>query len=161
YMDKPTAATLTDRFGYCFKTPEGSTYMPILNEHRLTAFEPVTIEGEGGPITALPFDQDHGEIRSLGFRIGPVAYSADVVDVPDESFDKLQGLECWIVDALRYKPHPTHAHVDRAVEWLKRVNVPHGVLTNLHVDLDYRKLSSELPDGFEPAYDNMVLKFEV
>lgn len=161
YMDEPTAATLTDRFGYCFKTPEGSTYMPILNEHRLTAFEPVTIEGEGGPITALPFDQDHGEIRSLGFRVGPVAYSADVVDVPEESFDKLQGLECWIVDALRYKPHPTHAHVDRAVEWLKRVNVPHGVLTNLHVDLDYRKLSSELPDGFEPAYDNMALEFEV
>lgn len=159
YMDTHTSGTLNERFGYCFKAPEGSSYPPILNEHRIEAGKEVTIEGEGGPITALPFDQDHGGIRSLGFRIGSVAYSADVVDVPDESFDLLEGIDCWIVDALRYAPHPTHAHVDLALSWLDRLKVPRGVLTNLHVDLDYQTLAGELPDGREPAFDGMVIEY--
>jgi phosphoribosyl 1,2-cyclic phosphate phosphodiesterase len=83
------------------------------------------------------------------------------VDVPDESFRLLDGIESWIVDALRYTPHPTHAHVDLALEWLKRAGVAHGVLTNLHVDLDYRTLKAELPEGVEPAYDGMRVEFDI
>lgn len=159
YMDAYTSETLMTRFGYCFQTPEGSNYPPILNAHLIKPGKPVTIEGEGGPITALPFDQDHGDIRSLGFRFGPVAYSADLVGLPDESFQALEGLDCWIVDALRYKPHPSHAHVDMTLGWLDRLKVRRGVLTNLHVDLDYQTLAKELPAGREPAFDGMVLEY--
>lgn len=160
YMDGPTSDVLTSRFGYCFQSPEGSSYPPILHGHLIKVGQPVTIVGEGGPITALPFDQDHGAIRSLGFRIGPFAYSSDLVDLPEESFEMLEGVSCWVVDALRYTPHPTHSNVETAVGWLKRLAVPHGVLTNLHVDLDYQTLKRELPEGIEPAYDGMVLEFE-
>ncbi|MEQ9518721.1 MAG: MBL fold metallo-hydrolase [Parvibaculum sp.] len=160
YMDAYTSETLMTRFGYCFQTPSGSSYPPILNAHLIRPGAPVTIHGEGGPITALPFDQDHGDIRSLGFRFGPVAYSADLVGLPDESFEALSGVDCWIVDALRYKAHPSHAHVDMALSWLERLNVRRGILTNLHVDLDYQTLAQELPDGHEPAYDGMVIEYD-
>ncbi len=160
YMDACTSETLMSRFGYCFQASEGASYPPILNAHLIRPLEPVTIEGEGGSITALPFDQDHGDIRSLGFRFGSVAYSADLVGLPEESFLALEGVNCWIVDALQYKPHKSHAHVDLALSWLDRLKVPHGVLTNLHVPLDYRTLLQELPDGREPAYDGMVIEVE-
>ena len=80
--------------------------------------------------------------------------------LPEASFEALEGVDCWIVDALRYKAHPSHAHVDMAVSWLERLNVPRGILTNLHVDLDYQRLVKELPDRIEPAYDNMVIEVE-
>lgn len=161
WMDGPTSDTLLNRFGYCFREKPGAGYPPILNHHLIE--EPgraLHIEGPGGTLVALPFDQDHGNIRSLGFRFGPLAYSADAVGIPDESFALLDGIHCWIVDALRYSPHPTHAHVEMALGWLKRAGVPHGVLTNLHVDLDYQALKAELPAGVEPAYDGMALEFE-
>ncbi len=160
YMDTYTSETLTSRFSYCFQTPEGSSYPPILNAHIIRPGQAVTIEGDGGAIAALPFDQDHGDIRSLGFRFGSVAYSADLVGLPEESFTALEGVEHWIVDALRYKPHPSHAHVEMTVSWLERLKVAHGVLTNLHVDLDYATLAKELPEGHEPAYDGMTITVE-
>lgn len=160
WMDAATSDTLLNRFGYCFREKPEAGYPPILNHHMIEApGRPLHIEGPGGTVTALPFDQDHGNIRSLGFRFGPLAYSADAVGIPDESFVLLDGIHCWIVDALRYAPHPTHAHVEMALQWLKRAGVPHGVLTNLHVDLDYQTLKGELPAGVEPAYDGMALEF--
>ena len=162
WMDEATSESLTTRFGYCFKQPPGSGYPPILNEHRIEGpGKPIRIEGPGGPIDLMPFDLDHGSIRALGFRAGPVAYCADCVGVPDESFHLMEGIECWIVDALRYTPHPTHAHVEMALGWLERSGVAHGVLTNLHVDLDYRTLKAELPEGVEPAYDGMRIEFDL
>jgi phosphoribosyl 1,2-cyclic phosphate phosphodiesterase len=161
YMDQVTNDVLTKRFDYCFEAPKGSPYPPILDARPMTCLEPVSIAGAGGDVVALPFDQDHGVIRSLGFRFGPVAYSPDVVDIPEESFEALEGVECWIVDALRYTPHMTHAHVDKALEWIDRVRPKRAYLTNLHVDLDYRTLAKELPEGVEPAYDGLELDFEI
>lgn len=161
WMDKATTATLTSRFSYCFTQLPGSGYPAILNHHLIEApLAPIAVEGPGGTVTAIPFDQDHGEIRSLGFRIGPLAYSSDLVDLPEESFGAVEGVECWVVDALRYTPHPSHAHVDKAVGWIERISPKLGVLTNLHIDLDYRKLAAELPEGIIPAYDGMVLEFD-
>lgn len=162
WMDEPTSETLLSRFGYCFREKPGSGYPAILNNHLIERpGEPIRIEGPGGTITAIPFDQDHGNIRSLGFRFGPLAYSADAVGITDESFDLLDGIECWVVDALRYTPHPTHAHVDMALDWLKRARVRQGVLTNMHVDLDYVTLKNQLPDDVVPAYDGMQLTFDL
>lgn len=148
------------KFSYCFQTPPGSDYPPILNAHVIP--EPFTefgVEGHGGPVPILAFGQQHGRIRSLGFRFGPVAYSPDVDGLDEEAFAALEGVDCWIVDALRYTPHPSHAHLERTLEWIARVKPKRAILTNMHVDLDYDRLKRELPSGIEPAYDGMVLSF--
>jgi phosphoribosyl 1,2-cyclic phosphate phosphodiesterase len=156
YLDEPTAASLHVKFGYCFQSPPGSDYPPIVTEHRLTAGTPVTIEGQGGPIAALPFRQEHGDIDSLGFRFGKLAYSADLSGLPSESVAALAGLDIWIVDALRYRPHPSHFSLDDALAWIERLKPRRAILTNLHADLDYEVLRGKLPVHVVPAFDGMT-----
>ncbi|MBP6012022.1 MAG: MBL fold metallo-hydrolase [Alphaproteobacteria bacterium] len=158
YAAPETMRVLTDRFGYCFKGNEVGAYPAILNGHVIERpYRSFSIRGHGGAIDALAFDQDHGSMVSQGFRFGPVAYSSDVVDLDDAAFEALAGVECWIVDALRYRPHPTHAHVEKTLGWIERVRPKRAVLTNLHTDLDYRALSQSLPKGVEAAYDGLVI----
>jgi len=155
YLDEPTSRAMETRFGYCFTTPPGSEYPPIALEKRLIAGQPVTIDGQGGPITVLPVLQEHGDIASLGFRFGNVAYSADIKGLPAESLAALSGLDVWIVDALRMTPHPSHFNLDEALEWIGRVKPKRAILTNLHTDMDYATLCAQLPPTIEPAYDRM------
>ena len=103
----------------------------------------------------MPVLQDHGDITSLGFRFGNVAYSADIKSLPAESVAALRGLDVWIVDALRKAPHPSHFNLDEALEWIARINPKRAILTNLHSDMDYAALRAELPPAVEPAYDLM------
>jgi phosphoribosyl 1,2-cyclic phosphate phosphodiesterase len=144
------------RFGYCFVTPPGSGYPPIAIEKRLVAGRQVVIDGQGGPIAVLPVLQNHGDIPSLGFRFGDVAYSADIKGLPDESVAALAGLDVWIVDALRKAPHPSHFNLDEALEWIGRVKPKRAILTNLHSDMDYAELRGRLPAAVEPAFDGMT-----
>jgi phosphoribosyl 1,2-cyclic phosphate phosphodiesterase len=155
YVDEATSRVLLQRFGYCFETPPGSSYPPILNENRIVAGTAVEIRGEGGPITVMPFTQDHGDIPSLGYRFGPVAYSSDLVDLPEASVGALAGLDLWIVDALRYKPHPSHFSVDQALEWIARIKPRRAILTNMHADIDYAEIAAKLPPHVVPAYDGL------
>jgi phosphoribosyl 1,2-cyclic phosphate phosphodiesterase len=155
YLDEATSRAMHARFGYCFMTPPGSEYPPIATEKRLVAGKPVTIHGQGGAIELLPVLQDHGDIPSLGFRFGDVAYSADIKGLPPDSMAALAGLKVWIVDALRRTPHPSHFHLDEALEWIARVKPKRAILTNLHTDMDYATLCAELPRGVEPGYDRM------
>jgi phosphoribosyl 1,2-cyclic phosphate phosphodiesterase len=157
YADEDTSKLLRDRFGYCFETPPGSEYPPILQEHRMREGREVTISGPGGEITALPFPMQHGSTRALGFRFGKVAYSCDVNDLPAESLAALDGLDLWIVDALRYRPHPSHFSVDETLAWIERVKPKRAVLTNLHTDLDFDELRARLPAHIEPAYDGLTI----
>jgi phosphoribosyl 1,2-cyclic phosphate phosphodiesterase len=157
YLDEPTSRAMHARFGYCFMTPPGSDYPPILTEHRLVPGKAVTIEGDGGPITALPVLQDHGDIPSLGFRFGNVAYSADLVGMPDDSAAALTGLDLWIVDALRHTPHPSHFSLSQTLDWIGRLKPKRAVLTNMHTDLDYDALCETLPPHVVPAYDGMQI----
>ena len=120
----------------------------------------VTIGGPGGEITALPFPMQHGSTRALGFRIGNVAYSCDVNDLPPESVAALEGLDLWIVDALRYRPHPSHFSVDETLGWIARLKPKRAILTNLHTDLDYETLRGSLPDTVIPAYDGMTISVD-
>jgi phosphoribosyl 1,2-cyclic phosphate phosphodiesterase len=157
YLDAPTSRDVVERFRYCFDTPPGSDYPPILTEHRIEPGRRVAVIGEGGEIEALPVLQQHGEIPSLGFRFGKLAYSCDLSGMSDESVAVLTGLDIWIVDALRYSPHPSHFNVADALAWIARVRPKRAVLTNLHSDLDYEKLRAELPANVEPAYDGLKL----
>jgi phosphoribosyl 1,2-cyclic phosphate phosphodiesterase len=157
YAAEDTLRVLTNRFGYCFKGNDA--YPAVLQGHVIPRpFRAFTIEGQGGGIPVLAFDQDHGTMISQGFRFGPIAYSSDVFELDDAAFAALEGVECWIVDALRYRPHPTHAHVDKALGWIGRVKPKRAILTNLHIDLDYRTLCDALPEGVEPAYDGLVIR---
>jgi phosphoribosyl 1,2-cyclic phosphate phosphodiesterase len=157
YVDAATSDVLRARFAYCFASPEGSEYPPILEEHRIAAGKSVTIAGEGGPVDALPYQQQHGDGASLGFRFGGLAYSCDVSGIPEPSLSTLRGLDVWILDALRYRPHPSHFSVDDALGWIERVRPRRAILTNLHTDLDYETLRRKLPPGVEPAFDGMKI----
>lgn len=155
HMDAKTAERVVGRFGYCFKSPPGSIYPPILEAGEIRPPKPVAIPGDGGTVYAQPIPQTHGPDTALGFRFGDVAYSADVSDIPEESLELLAGLDVWIVDALRYTPHVSHFNVDGALEWIERLKPRRAVLTNMHVDLDYEELRQRLPDHVTPAYDGM------
>jgi phosphoribosyl 1,2-cyclic phosphate phosphodiesterase len=159
YLDEATMRMMHVRFGYCFVTPAGSDYPPIVAGHHLQTGTALCITGSGGPIEALPFRQEHGDIESLGFRFGSVAYSCDLKTLPPESIAALGGLDVWIVDALRRTPHPSHFSLSDALEWIERLKPRRAILTNLHADLDYETLRNELPPHVEPAYDGM--SFEV
>ncbi|WP_120502753.1 MBL fold metallo-hydrolase [Sulfitobacter mediterraneus] len=159
WADEPTRAALLERFGYAFIRPEGSMYPPILDMHNIEG--DVTIEGAGGTLTFTPFLVNHGGMDALGFKMKNVAYLPDVASIPDDVWPHLQGLRCWIVDALRRDPHPTHSHLDQTLDWIKDMAPQEAVLTNMHNDLDYQTLRGELPAHISPAYDGMTLNFEI
>jgi phosphoribosyl 1,2-cyclic phosphate phosphodiesterase len=160
YMDEYTWDRLTARFGYIFEGEGG--YPAVCEARRLPPLgQHFEIDGPSGIIPVQTFDQAHGDIRSVGYRLGPVAYSSDVSGLPDASFEALKGVKVWIVDALRHTPHPSHAHLDLALEWIERVRPERAILTNLLFDLDYRTLERSLPAGVEPAYDGMSFELDL
>ena len=158
YVDATTSAALRRKFGYIFETPPGSSYPPMAEERRIRAGEPIAITGAGGPIEATPFELDHGEIHALGFRFGGLAYTPDLNGVPEASRPWLEGLDVWIVDALRYAPHPSHWSLDEALAGIEQMRPRRAVVTNLHIDLDYEALRRRLPSNVEPAYDGMRIE---
>ena len=160
YYDEATGQQLRSRFAYCFDTPPGSESPAILKGHEICAGATVKIAGSGGAIEVLPLRQIHGSGETLGFRFGGFAYSPDASDFPEGSLDALKGLDVWVLDALRYAPHPSHLSVEQALAFIARVKPKRAFLTHMHVDLDYETLRRELPDGVEPAYDGMVLETE-
>jgi len=159
WADGPTEDALLARFGYAFIQPEGSPYPPILDLHTLEG--DLTITGDGGPITLRPFPVEHGSIEALGFRIADFAYLPDVSDIPDTALPLLEGLDCWVLDALRRRPHPTHFHLDRSLEWIARMKPRRAILTNMHIDLDFDTVNRETPENVTPAHDLLTVRYEV
>ncbi|HSF65706.1 MAG TPA: MBL fold metallo-hydrolase [Paracoccaceae bacterium] len=155
WADGPTQDALLSRFGYAFVQPAGSPYPPILDLFSIDG--PFTVRGAGGPIPLTPFEADHGTMPALGFRIAGLAYLPDVVAIPEESWPHLMGLDVWVVDALRRKPHPTHAHLALTLDWIARAQPARAVLTNMHVDLDHATVDAETPAHVTPAHDGMVI----
>ena len=155
WADGPTQERLYSGFGYAFTQPAGSPYPPILDMHTIDGT--VTIDGPGGAIDFQPFRVGHGTIDALGFRVGDVAYTPDVAELYEESWHSLKDLDIWIVDALRRSPHPTHAHLERTLEWIEQAAPKSAVLTNMHIDLDYATLNAETPQHIQPAYDGLRL----
>ena len=149
YAAARALAEITQRFSYIFESRYG--YPAICTTHEIDG--PFRV----GEIDVQPFEQQHGPITSLGFRFGPIAYSTDLNDLSEDAFAALDGIDVWIVDALRYDPHPTHAHLDMTLGWIERVKPKRAVLTHMTWDMDYATLARRLPDGVEPAYDGMVI----
>jgi phosphoribosyl 1,2-cyclic phosphate phosphodiesterase len=158
YADEPTWQSLHRRFGYCFDGVAG--YPPILAPRtELKPYQPAAISGPGGDIDLLPLRLEHGDIDALGFRVGNVAYCNDVKGIPEYTKAYLHDLDVLIIDALRYLPHPTHAHLELALSWIDELKPKRAILTNLHVDMDYRTLQRELPAHVEPGYDGMQVSW--
>jgi len=158
WADAPTQEALLSRFAYAFVQPAGSPYPPILDLRTIDG--PFEITGAGGPIGFQPFEVDHGSMAALGFRVGGLAYLPDAVAIPEEAWAHLQELDCWVVDALRRKPHPTHAHLALTLGWIGRARPAQAVITNMHLDMDYDTLTAELPPHIRPAFDGMVIGFD-
>ncbi len=156
WADRPTRASLTARFGYAFEAPEGSPYPPICEMHDLAG--DVTVEGAGGPVTLAPFEVDHGAMPALGFRIHRLAYLPDVVAIPEAAWPLLDGLDVWVLDALRLTPHPTHAHLALSLDWIERARPRHAVLTNMHIDMDYAETMRATPEHVAPAHDGLTIE---
>jgi phosphoribosyl 1,2-cyclic phosphate phosphodiesterase len=160
YLNQSTAKDIIGRFSYCFISPPGSDYPPILTEQAIEGGGSRAIEGKGGTITLAAFNVQHGNIPALGYRIGNAAYTPDLHDIPRESWPALENLDLWIVDGLRYAPHPSHFSVSDALSWIERFKPRRAVITNMHSDLDYEVLRKSLPEGVTPAYDGMKLAAE-
>ena len=154
HMDAATYASLSRRFGYVFDGIGG--YPAICDAHLIPPHgTPWSVNGPSGEIPIITFDQNHGELRSVGYRFGNVVYSPDVLDFPDDAWPMLEGLSLWIVDALREAPHPSHAHLSRTLAWIERLKPERAILTNMHSDLDYNALKARVPPGVDVAYDGM------
>jgi len=157
YLNKSTAEHVLLRFSYCFVAPPGSDYPPILTNHSIEAGESRTIAGKGGELKLTAFNLQHGNIPALGYRIGDAAYTPDVSDIPRESWAALENLDLWIIDALRYAPHPSHFSVDDALDWIDRFKPRRAVLTNMHADIDYDAIRAQLPDHVIAGHDGLSL----
>jgi len=149
YGDAETLSVIKHRFNYIFKSQKG--YPAICRAVTLKNSTQI------GNIKAIPFVQGHGDGVSMGYRFGDIAYSTDLNRLPETAFDTLKGVKVWIVDALRYSPHPTHSHLSQTIEWIKRVNPERAIITHMTWDMDYDTLKNELPSGVEPAYDGMTI----
>lgn len=158
FADEPTMARLREGFGYCFETPPGSAYPPIVEPHEIKHAGVFEVDGAGGPIPFEPLPQIHGDIITLGFRIGPVAYCPDVSDIPDETAARLEGLDLLVIDALQYRPHPSHFSLAEALGWITRLAPKRAVLTHMHIPLDYATVMAETPAHVEPAYDGLAIE---
>lgn len=148
WANQRTYDVLMSRFGYCFEQV-GAFYAPVYSINII-----------GGPFAAaglpvVPLDQDHGTTRSLGLRFGAFGYANDLVTMPEASLQAFKGVEVLVVDAMRYRPHPTHAHLDQALEWVAQIAPKRAFLTNLHVDMDYAELERVTPANVQPCHDGL------
>ena len=153
YGNQATLDDLTTSFAYAFRQDEHAVYKRIAVAHQIDG--PLRLGG----IDVVPFEQEHGfGATTLGFRFGAMAYSTDAVELDEAAFAALAGVDVWIVDCLRYEPHPTHAHFERTLAWIARVKPRRAVLTHMNQALDYEELRRRCPPGVEPGYDGLVIE---
>ncbi len=156
YGTQRTLDDLTRRFDYAFKPwqPPGF-FRPVMVA---TPFEYGDVIETAG-LSVQTFEQDHGFMPTVGLRVGSFGYSTDVVALDQAAFDQLAGVDTWVVDCFQRGSHRTHANVEMAVDWAKRVGARRTILTHMGPDLDWAWMLKRLPDGVEAGWDGMVLEF--
>ena len=157
-----TMDEVAQRFAYLFHMGGEGIYPKVVAPHPFEEQDygrPHTI----GDISYTPFLQDHGHGASLGFRFGDVAYSTDMVDLDENAFKTLEGIQTWVVDGAgyNYPSNPVHCTIKRVLELNETVQAQQVYLTHLTPYMDYRSLLKSLPDGYEPAYDGLRLPVSV
>ncbi len=152
YGTEETITELKKAFTYGF-TSDSDHYRPFSTAHVIS---PGKFEVQDVPIIA--FEQDHKLTKTLGFRIGDIAYSTDVCELPEEAFEALESVKVWVVDCLSYIPHLTHSYLEKTLSWIDRVKPERAFLTHMGPKLDYETLKRALPKGVEPAYDGLEVE---
>jgi phosphoribosyl 1,2-cyclic phosphate phosphodiesterase len=151
YADQGTMSRLRQAYRYALVTMD-SLYPAFLEGRELE--EVIDFDG----IQIIPYLQYHGHRSSFGFRIGDFAYSTDLIELPEESYDVLKGVNTWVVDCLRDEPHISHANVEQTLKMISKVRPAHAILTHMTHHLDYDDINSRTPENVIPAFDGMVLE---
>ncbi len=155
YMLDETYEQIGLSYRYIFEDTGSDVYRPILTRSRVNEFDTLQI----GDIKIQLFPQKHGSrMTSLGMRINNFAYSTDVNGLSDSSFKKLEDVDTWIIDCLRYHYAPTHTNYQQTLEWVERVNPKQAILTHMAHEIDYDEILRIAPKNIIPAYDGMVIK---
>lgn len=140
------------RFSYAIGTNPYRGGLPQL----ITTLMP--LEGVSiGDLSVLPIPLIHGCREVYGYRIGKFAYLSDCKEIPNESIEKLQGVEVVVLDALRYKTHPTHMNLNEAVASALLIGANETYFTHLSHNFDHETLLRDLPSGMAPAYDGLKI----
>ncbi len=154
YGSTRTLSSLSGRFDYVFEGKGG--YPATVRATEL----PETLRL--GRIDITSVEQPHGAITSTGLVFTcngkKAAYSTDFNDLTDEMAMLYEGIDLWIVDALRTRPHPTHNHLDRTLAFIERLKPRRAILTHMDNSMDYRSLLRQLPPHVEPGYDGMEIE---
>lgn len=156
YGTSETLEVLKARFGYVFQgiPPGASIFRPWLVPHTVEPGRPFQI----GQISVLPFVQDHGHSTTVGYRFGDIVYSTDILELPEAARDVVRGAKLWIVGAFGLEPHPTHAHVDRVLDWIADLKPDRAVITHMSNAIDYHALKAQLPRQVTPAHDGLLIE---
>lgn len=154
YARRETLDSLLARFAYAF---DGRGDYPAVVRGNLMP-DHINLGG----ISVRAVDQPHGGITSTGLRFDAggksVVYSTDCNALTEDMVRTFEGVDLWIVDALRRRPHPTHPHLAMALEWIEQLRPRRAILTHLDNSMDYSTLQAELPPGVEPGYDAMEIE---
>jgi len=152
-----TIARLREGYRYIFDEtmqPYRGTSKPLLVPRVLEPGRPASIAG----VEVLPLEFDHGHSRVFGYRFGSMAYITDVKSVPPAARERLQGLDVLVLNALWWRPHPTHLSIGEAVETAQALGARHTYLTHLTHETAHADLVRELPEGIAPGYDGLTLE---
>jgi phosphoribosyl 1,2-cyclic phosphate phosphodiesterase len=156
YGPPETLARIRESFGYIFDDevlPYVGTSKPSLTLHPL---EPGVRSRVAG-IEVLPLAFAHGHARVYGYRVGPLAYLTDVKAVPEAERAALRGVEVLVINALWWRPHPTHLSISEAIATAEAIGAKRTYLTHLTHETGHAELAAQLPAGVEPGYDGLVI----
>lgn len=153
YGNEDTINHIKRAFSYVF---DENTYkgggIPDVKTHVIT-LEKFNVHG----VDVVPLKYFHGPTVVYGYRIGGFAYMTDCSKIPEEEFPKLEGLDVLVIDALRYRPHPTHFSIDEAVAVSKRINAKQTYFTHMTHDLVHDEVNAYLPQNIQLAYDGLTI----
>lgn len=159
FADEATATVLERVFEYTFRTENRYPTSARVQLQRVPKEPGVPIELFGATYLVVPVT--HGPTTILGYRFGEAAYLTDLSDIPESSMALLQGLDVLILDALRRQPHPSHAHLEKAVQLVQRLQPKRAFFTHISHDLDHTDTNKSLPEHVELAHDGQQLLFNI
>lgn len=152
YVAPPTFAIIERVFAYVFDNRERRTHIPQLEVNLIdeTPFDVAGLRFEPIPLT-------HGKDTIFGYRFGDVAYLTDHSEIPESSLERLRGLDVLFLDALRYRPHPTHSTVEASIETARRLQPRRTYFTHMCHDVGHAATQASLPEGIFLAYDGLEI----
>jgi phosphoribosyl 1,2-cyclic phosphate phosphodiesterase len=159
YGPTETLDRLRSSFSYIFDDavlPYEGTSKPSLEMHAVEPGRPFRVAG----VNVLPLAFRHGHLRVFGYRLGRLAYITDVKAIPEAEREGLRGLDVLVLNALWWRPHPTHLSIDEAIEAAQAIGARRTYLTHLTHETGHADLAARLPPGILPAYDGLTVEVE-